>query len=178
MYTLVLNLSYEPIRLIHWEKAVVLFFSGKVEIVSYYNHPLRSMSLNMEIPAVVRNMKYHKVGDRIDLTRSNIYARDSYTCQYCNTKLDEKLLTIDHIIPKSRGGQTTWQNLVTSCQTCNFGKANRTPTEAGIKLIRKPTKPTWIPALLIATMNRKQIPEQWLPWISNKTTKETKKNEY
>jgi len=97
-------------------------------------------------------------------SRQNIYARDKYKCQYCGQRFSSEELTYDHVIPRSRGGKTEWENIVTCCVDCNRRKGGRTPAEAGMKLIRKPVKPTWIPALRI-TIGFREVPQSWRDYL-------------
>lgn len=134
---LVLNASYEPLNITSWRRAVVLLIKGKAEQLEnnktliYYHFPL---------PSVIRLRHYVRVPyKRIPLTRRNILERDCYTCQYCNAQTEK--LTLDHVIPRSRGGGDTWENIVTACVKCNIKKGNRTPKEAKMNLINSSKKP-------------------------------------
>lgn len=106
---------------------------------------VRSQHHSLRVPAVVRLIRF--VGFRkrdIKFSRQNLYARDKYRCQYCGDKLPPKELTCDHVIPRSRGGKTMWTNIVTCCRPCNRKKGGRMPEEGGFKLLKKPTKPSWL----------------------------------
>jgi 5-methylcytosine-specific restriction endonuclease McrA len=107
---------------------------------------VRSPSIRMLVPEVIILTDYTRnpLKDRkLRFSRQNIFKRDNYTCQYCSSKNNRKELTIDHIIPKSKGGPTNWTNITTACFKCNIKKANRTPQEANIKLLSQPTAPSW-----------------------------------
>jgi len=158
---LLLNITYEPLKIINWKKAITLLFLGKVEVIEEYGREIHSVSFTIKLPSVVRLLKIVKrPKSPIKFSRQNIYARDRHKCQYCGARFSTEDLTYDHVLPKSRGGKTKWGNIVTCCFGCNRKKGGRTPAEASMKLIRKPTRPTWIPAIRI-TIGFKQIPESW-----------------
>ncbi|HMO02248.1 MAG TPA: HNH endonuclease [Oligoflexia bacterium] len=145
---LLLNASFEPLKVISWQRAVTMFFSGKVEVIEEYDHQIRSVSIVIKAPAVVRLLKLVKIGRRSPpLSRTNILARDQFTCQYCRKELSSKEATLDHIIPRSQGGTTSWENIVCACPDCNRQKGGRTPTQAKMRLIKKPIRPDWLPIL-------------------------------
>ena len=134
---LVLNASYEPLNITSWRRAVVLLIKGKAEQVEHNGKFIYS---NFPLPTVIRLLHYIKIPYKeIPLTRRNILERDSHTCQYCRYRGDQ--LTLDHVIPRSRGGGETWENLVTACVRCNVKKGNRTPRESSMILLTKPRKP-------------------------------------
>ncbi len=130
-------------RIINWQKALRLWFQDKVEILEYHSAFARSPSLSMQIPSVLRLKKYikPKKNNKIRFNRQNVYLRDKHTCQYCHIIFTYKQLTLDHVIPASKGGPKTWENVVTACRPCNQTKRNRTPHQAGMPLKHKPIKP-------------------------------------
>ena len=133
---LVLNASYEPLNITSWRRAIVLLLKGKAEQLE---HNDRIMYADVPFPTVIRLRYYVRVPYKeIPLTRRNILERDRNTCQYCGVK---EQLTIDHIIPRSRGGGDTWENLVGACVRCNVKKGNRNPKEANMTLLSKPRRP-------------------------------------
>jgi 5-methylcytosine-specific restriction endonuclease McrA len=137
---LVLNQSYEPLAVCRARRAVVLVFQGKAEMLEDglgYIHTIREA---IPLPSVIRlgQMIKRPRRDR-KMTRYEIFNRDRYTCQYCGVQ--GRNLTLDHVIPRYRGGQHTWENVVSACAVCNRRKAGRTPKEANMKLIRPPTPP-------------------------------------
>ncbi|MBI5326120.1 MAG: HNH endonuclease [Ignavibacteriae bacterium] len=159
---LILNQSYEPVSVCSAKKAIILIFLTKAEIVAKRDGKLvRSINLSMPFPSVIRLARYIKVPfKKIELSRRNILKRDGFRCQYCGTKSHE--LTIDHIIPKSRGGSDSWDNLVSACKSCNNKKADRTPEEAGIHLIKRPRRPHHI---LFITQYMGKVDENWKPFL-------------
>ena len=157
---LLLSASYEPLKVISWQNAVGLFFLGKVEIIEEYDHHIRSVSMAIKAPAVVRLLRFFRVGRRSPpLSRANVLARDGFRCQYCNLEMTTKEATLDHVVPRSQGGKTTWENIVCACATCNRKKGGRTPKEAHMKLLSKPGKPDWLPVLNVKFHGN--VPEAW-----------------
>lgn len=134
---LVLNASYEPLNICGWKRAVVLIFKGKAEQVE---HNGKVIYPNFHLPTVIRLRKYVRIPHKeIPLTRRNLMHRDYYICQYCSNKTHN--LTIDHVIPRSRGGLDSWENVVACCQNCNVKKGDRTPKEANMHLQKQPKTP-------------------------------------
>lgn len=159
--TLLLNATYEPLRIISWQKAVTLFALEKVEILEAYDRMIHSVSFSIQLPSVVRLLRFvnwHK--DPVKFSRKNIYLRDHGQCQYCGADLQPKEITYDHVIPKSQGGITCWENVVTCCIDCNRQKGGRTPQQAHISLLTKPHKPKWHQAFRL-TLGITQMPESW-----------------
>lgn len=133
---LVLNASYEPLNITSWRRAIVLLIKGKAEQLE---HNSKILYADLPFPTVIRLRYYVRIPYKeIPLTRRNILERDRNTCQYCKAR--EKL-TLDHIIPRSRGGGESWENLVAACVRCNVKKGNRTPKEADLVLLKKPRRP-------------------------------------
>ena len=162
---LLLNITYEPLKIINWKKAITLLMLGKVEVLEEYGRDIHSVSFTLKLPSVVRLLMLVKRPiNQVRFSRQNIYARDKYKCQYCGQKLPVEDLSYDHVVPKSRGGKTLWNNIVTSCMVCNRKKGGRTPREANMRLIRKPSKPKWLPALRI-TIGFKEVPTSWQDYL-------------
>lgn len=145
MRTLVLNSSFEFLGFCDWQSAVSAAYTGKVIVEEEYDREVHSPSVTMRIPAVIRLRHYVKVVyERItyvSYTKRNVHLRDNFTCQYCGEKKMQSKLGIDHVLPESRGGKTTWDNTVSCCHGCNGLKGAQTPQEAGMKLIKVPAKP-------------------------------------
>ncbi|MEW6666972.1 MAG: HNH endonuclease [Thermodesulfobacteriota bacterium] len=164
-HVLLLNITYEPLKIINWKKAVTLLCLGKVEVIEESDHTVRSVSFTIKLPSVVRLLRMvRRPRGAIRFSRQNIYARDRYQCQYCGDRFSTEDLTYDHVLPKSRGGRTRWENIVTCCVECNRKKGGRTPGEAGMRLIRTPARPDWVPALRI-TIGFHKIPERWRDYL-------------
>ena len=128
--TLLLNATYEPLKVVNWQKAVTLWCQGKVEIIAHHDREVRAVSFSFKLPSVIRLLRYVRIKKRFDyvpFSRANIYARDEYTCQYCAGVFPTQELTFDHVIPVSQGGRKDWENIVTCCVTCNRRKGGRTP---------------------------------------------------
>lgn len=155
---LLLNASFEPLRVISWQRAVSLFFLEKIEVLEEYDHEIRSVSIAIKAPAVVRLLNYVKPGKRVPpFSRFNIFARDNFRCQYCGRSLSAKQATLDHVLPRSRGGKTCWENVVCCCRACNIKKGARTPEQARMKLHKVPVRPGWLPVLQLR-LNGKDNP--------------------
>ncbi len=136
---LVLNASYEPINVCAARRALVLVLKGVAAAEEHSQTLVHSARNALRLPSVIRLLEYRRIPHQArSLSRKNILMRDRYTCQYCLSVLPSAELTLDHVIPRSRSGETTWENLVTSCLECNNRKGNRTPEEAGLKLARQP----------------------------------------
>ena len=142
--TLLLNATYEPIKVLSWERAVTLIFQGKVEVVEEYDEILRSPSYEMNKPSVVRLKTYARQERRVRFSRNNVFRRDDYKCQYCGCTPGVNYLTLDHVLPRAQGGKTTWDNIVSACKPCNSRKAAKTPEQARMPLLhgmpRTPSK--------------------------------------
>lgn len=145
---LALNASFEPLRLVSTQRAIRLVLQGKAEVVEADEKTvIRSEKQAIPKPLVIRLVKFIKIPVRFrrKVTNTFLFARDRYTCQYCGRKDKElrgrEVLNRDHIVPRSRGGDNTWENCTTTCSTCNSKKDNRTPAEAGMKLLSTPTEP-------------------------------------
>lgn len=127
-------LSYFPLSVWPWQEVIKAVFLDRVEVVSSYDQVVRSPSFEMALPSVVA-LKSYVAQDRAPaFTRFNLFLRDSFSCQYCGVSED---LTFDHVNPRSKGGRTTWENIVTACAPCNLAKGGRTPIEAGM-FVRQP----------------------------------------
>ena len=139
---LVLNNSFEPLHVCTARRAVILLFTGRAERVEDSLRIIRSPSIVWVLPAVIRLHRYVKrpVSPAISFNKKNILKRDAYTCQYCGRNGGERM-TIDHIIPKSLGGRTVWENVVSACRACNLKKGNKPLQEVRMVLLRKPSKP-------------------------------------
>jgi 5-methylcytosine-specific restriction endonuclease McrA len=134
---LLLNASYEPLNICSWKRAVVLLLKGKAIEVERNG---KQLTPDMPLPLVIRLQHYIKIPHKsIPLTRKNLMHRDKYMCQYCGKTGGD--LTVDHILPRSRGGKDEWENVVVACLRCNVGKGSRTPEEAGLSIRTKPVRP-------------------------------------
>lgn len=143
--TLLLNAVYEPIQILTLEKALILQFKDKVHVEEIRDDlKIRSSDCEWDAPNVIRLKRYIDLYSKIRAStgkkRNKIYLRDRFKCSYCDKKCKIDEITLDHIIPKSRGGEDTPENLVTSCKPCNQKKGNRTPEEANMELLHKPIK--------------------------------------
>ena len=158
---LVLNASYEPLNITSWRRAVVLLLKGKAEQLE--NNGMYIYT-EFPLPTVIRLLYYVRVPYKeIPLTRRNILERDRHTCQYCGYKGDD--LTLDHVIPRSRGGGDSWENLVTACVRCNVKKGNRTPKEAHMLLRSQPRRPYSSLHFEIVKYTRGNLNQEWRKYV-------------
>lgn len=182
---LVLNRSWQPVGILNLEKALAKLFSEhrdgepKATIVDCANdfkiltwkdwsllkpaegeESMSSVSATFRIPSVIKLTRYDKIPNhRVHYCRKTIYKRDNFTCQYCGSRPGSSELSIDHVMPRSRGGLTTWDNCVLACVSCNTRKADRTPAQAGMKLLRQPRKPRCSP------VRCDYIVKDWETWL-------------
>ena len=169
---LVLNRLWQAVNVCSTRRALTLLFEGQAQVVQgggdgsfqTFNfrewrnlseqapHPesINTISFRIRVPRVILLMIFDRLPKKeVKFTRHNIFERDRNTCQYCGKVFDRKDLNLDHVIPRERGGPTTWENIVCSCIRCNTVKANRTPQEAAMHLIRKPKRPKWRPFIQV-----------------------------
>lgn len=182
---LLLNIDYTPLEVISWRRAVEQLLAGRVQLVEKYpDRMIRSPSVSLAFPAVVRLIGQY-VKRRIRLTRRNILARDTFTCQYCGARprrstggprLEE--LTIDHVVPRAQaqGGWvtlpwtgrrvriTSWENVLTACEACNARKADRTPDQAGMPMRKRPRPPSTVDIAWMSIF-RGDIPDEWRDYL-------------
>jgi 5-methylcytosine-specific restriction endonuclease McrA len=159
---LVLNATYEPINVCTVRRAVVLLLKSKAEVVEHATWELRSETTAMARPVVIRLVTYVRVPrdtHRRKITRRAVFARDGWSCQYCGSRSS---LTVDHVIPRSKGGSSDWDNIVASCAPCNRRKADRLPAQVDMHPRRTPTAPSPTVFIHVAAPT---IPAQWRQWL-------------
>ena len=163
METLVLDQSYLPVARVHWQRAVTLFFMGKVEIVDEYeDKDIRAVTFSMKMPSIVRFIRAIRSKKKaVKFSRENVYARDKGRCQYCATPVPRHEATYDHVLPRAAGGKTEWSNIVICCYDCNQKKASRTPEQAHMKLRAVPVRPKTLPDMRVTVVWRKGDPDNW-----------------
>ena len=159
-------------KVLDWQKALILWFQDKVEILEYHTVFARSSTRQYRLPSVLRLKSYIRGAHRhrIRFCRENVYMRDQYKCQYCGKAHERRELTLDHIFPASRGGIKSWQNMVTACRRCNQKKANRTPEQARMPLLSRPEQPQWLPEKEIK-ISTSHSPESWQNYFYIKVEK-------
>ncbi|VVA26514.1 PREDICTED: HNH endonuclease [Prunus dulcis] len=172
---LVLDISYRPVNVVCWKRAICLEYMEKADVLEYYDQTVNSPNGSFYIPAVLRVPHLLQIVKRRriknNLSRKNILCRDSFTCQYCSSREN---LTIDHVLPIVRGGEWKWENLVTACARCNSKKGQKTLEEANMKLTKVPKAPKDYDILAIPLTSaaikmlkmRKGTPEEWLQYLS------------
>ncbi|GAB2211060.1 hypothetical protein Droror1_Dr00016351 [Drosera rotundifolia] len=173
---LVLDFSYRPVNIVCWKRAICMEYMEKADVLEYYDRAVNSPSGSFYIPAVLRvpyilqAVKKRQVENT--LSRRGVFRRDGYICQYC---FSDKDLTVDHVVPASRGGRRTWENLVTACSSCNSRKGHKTLEEAKMTLIKMPKVPKeyeiiYLPiASSVLTLLKKkkiEMPEEWQQYLS------------
>lgn len=169
---LVLNRLWQAVNVCSARRALALLFQGHAQVVysdesgqfqTYdffqwsdfskrkpHDESISTVSFRIRVPRVILLMMYDRVPrQEVKFTRHNVFERDKNTCQYCGNRFERKDLNLDHIIPRDKGGPTTWENIVCSCIPCNTRKGNRTPLEAGLRLVRKPKRPKWRPFIQV-----------------------------
>lgn len=167
---LVLNSTYVPIDTTGWQKAISLVSSGRAVIEDVYEGLfLRSPSTTFPLPSIIRFItkmaKYFRRG--VKFNRRNIWIRDKGKCQYCGKTVPIEEFTFDHVIPKSKGGKTIWENIVVACYKCNQKKEGRTPKQAKMTLIQKPFKPKNLSDGGLPGLNPNNVPESWKDYLGS-----------
>lgn len=164
MDVLLLNNNYEPLNVCSMVRAITLMVKGKAEILHHNGHIVRTGSQELRAPSVLR-LRYHvkRPVPQLRLSRHSILARDNYRCQYCNVAGKE--LTIDHVIPRRLGGPHTWENVVACCRKCNLKKGDKSLKEAGMKLIKTPKRPHYIPYISLPEYLRAKEREDWMQYL-------------
>jgi len=161
---LVLNATYEPLSVVSLRRAIVLLLKEKAELLEAAETTLRARGVNMPVPLVIRMVYYVRIPRNmmLPLSRRTVMARDQYTCQYCGATPLRAELTIDHVLPRSRGGVTEWENVVVACRVCNQQKGNRTPREAGMHLVRQPRRPRYVALAFLGEQTHREVWSKYL----------------
>jgi 5-methylcytosine-specific restriction endonuclease McrA len=178
---LVLNRVYRPVHVTSVRRAFSLLYQGVAKAIdeqfqlfdfeswsalaAAHHDAIHTVNRSIRVPRVIVLVAYEYLPrTRVRFSRFNIYARDENTCQYCGTRFHRAELNLDHVVPRSRGGSTSWENVVCSCVACNLRKGGRTPDEAGMRLLRQPGRPRWTPMFRNAT--RRAFYREWRPFLS------------
>ena len=178
---LVLNRNYQPVHVTNVKRAFSLLYMGVaraidnqyklydfdswLELSTAEHEHISTIDRAIRVPRVLVLMAYEYLPKgRVRFSRLNIYARDADTCQYCGRNLPRSELNLDHVVPRAQGGRTSWENVVCSCIECNLHKGGRTPEQAGMKLLKKATRPRWTP--FFRTAQKRITYREWLPFIS------------
>jgi 5-methylcytosine-specific restriction endonuclease McrA len=160
---LLLNFTYEPLGIVDLQRAVRLLFARKAEVVHAHGREVRSATFAFPMPSVVRMLYYiRRTRKRVALTKKNVLLRDGYVCAYCGDR-GSRDMTVDHVVPSSRGGRSTWENLVACCATCNARKRDRTPDDARMPLRIRPREPRFIPWVVV---RRHTAPDEWGKYLA------------
>lgn len=187
--TLILNQQFRPHEVVDWKDAVTRMFTGRLEVLVQYDEVIAHIdrqtlatfpelkralrqvigtdaeSLAIKVPAVaVLRRKLHQTKTGVKFSKINVCLRDGFCCQYCGVKLPMSLLNYDHVVPRSQGGKTTWENIVMACYSCNDKKGGRTPEQAGMALLSVPVKPQVLP-MNEPFLDARRAPPEWEPFI-------------
>lgn len=191
--TLVLDAGYQPHRVVGWQRAAQLLHDGRAEVVELYEETIRAISREtakalqlskqmltwfelgvddsdpdvfvVRVPAVVRLLGVVGRKKVVKFSRINVLTRDGFACQYCGEPKPMRELNYDHVVPRSQGGKTTWENIVAACYRCNARKGSRTPEQAGMRLLTRPVKPKSLPIAHLRIESLREIPECWRSWL-------------
>mgnify|MGYP002152975746 CR=1 FL=1 len=134
-------LSYFPLSLWSWQDAIKAVFMSRVSVISEYDFAVHSPSMEMNLPSVIALKDYVHITRKPAFTRFNVFLRDRFECQYCGSRYNTEYLTFDHVVPRSLGGRTTWENVVAACSPCNLHKADKLAKKVGMRLLKKPRQP-------------------------------------
>lgn len=161
---LVLNATYEPLNIVSVHRAIVLLLKEKAEIVEAAKRKVRAEHLAIDWPLVIRLVAYVPIPRRLPLplSRRTVLARDMYTCQYCGAQPGKHGLTVDHVIPRARGGATVWENVVTACALCNLRKGDRLLEEARMTLRAKPERPRFVAIVFLSEAHAHAVWRKYL----------------
>ncbi len=162
---LILNFSYEPLQFCTARRGLVMVLSGRAEQIECDGYLVRSPSISLQVPTVIRvlNLVKRKVRKSVSFSKKNILRRDGFMCQYCGDR--DHPLTVDHIIPKSRGGKTIWVNVVVACKPCNMKKGNRTAREANMRLRKAPSRPKFNFHQIVVPVGPPSHVESWMKYL-------------
>ena len=165
MRTLILDETWRPVAVVTWQRAMYLLVTGKAQPVHEYDDVrIRSAREEFKLPSILRMLARHKRKKSVTFNRLSVFARDNFQCSYCGIHCSPKKMTIDHVLPLSRGGQNRWTNVVAACGACNNKKGNKTPKEAGMNLRVKPHRPKWSPGLVLKLRTNDPL-DIWEPWL-------------
>lgn len=162
--TLLLDNTFFPVKIISWQRAMILLLTGRAEVVlEYQDIEIHSVNFKINLPKILRLYTKHRSSRNVKFSRQNVFVRDNHTCQYCYQKFRQEVLTIDHVTPVSKGGQTTWENVVASCAGCNTKKGSKSVKEIGFKLLKEPRRPNWSAKMYLRLKDGD--PPEWFEWF-------------
>jgi 5-methylcytosine-specific restriction endonuclease McrA len=165
MKTLLLTPWYFPIKILRWQDAVKMKYEGTIDVIVEYDETVCSPSITWQMPAVIRLHKMPKMQKRgVKFSRINVYQRDHFCCQYCSKKFPFAELSYDHVVPRSAGGRTVFENIVTACRKCNSKKDNKSCDDSGMWPINPPRRPHSLP-LAAPIFNISKIPAEWSGFV-------------
>jgi 5-methylcytosine-specific restriction endonuclease McrA len=162
---LVLDQGYQPHRIVSWQCAITMLFRNVAEVIEEYDEDVRAVTFVMKMPAVIRLLKRIARRRAVRFSRMNVLLRDNFTCQYCGHKFPTRQLNYDHVLPRSQGGKTCWENIVASCFECNHRKAGRTPEQARMHLLKRPERPKTLPLMAFHVEDGDALPDIWASYL-------------
>jgi len=162
---LVLNATYEPLNVVSVQRAIVLLLKDKAELVEAAENRMHSINLSIPVPLVIRLVYYVRVPHKLNvpLTRRTVMLRDNYSCQYCGAQLPKSDLTIDHVVPKVKGGVTTWDNVVCACKPCNLRKGGKSLEQTGMHLRSVPDRPKYLALVWLSNVHGHEVWHKYIP---------------
>lgn len=166
--TLVLDVSYQPVQRIIWQEAIVLVLKKAAFVIE--DHPekyINTVSWKVGMPSIIKLVRPNKRRKAIKFSRHGIYLRDKGRCQYCSAKLRKSEMQYEHVIPRSQGGTTCWENILMSCMPCNQKKGGRTPQQAGMRQLSVPVRPKSLPSSQEGLGFSSGMPESWKVWLED-----------
>lgn len=165
---LLLNSAYAPHKILGWEHAIVMIYTDKVDVIETTDEVIyRKGDEVVMMPSVIRLKKpIDNMKRAVKFSRVNVFTRDNFRCCYCGSPKRMSELNYDHVVPRHMGGRTVWENIVAACYPCNSRKANRTPEQAGMKLLRRPHKPRSLP-IMGPRFDPRDIPPAWAAWVKS-----------
>ena len=168
---LVLNQNYEPLNVCNSRRAIVMVFNGKAEVIELNGHYITTTTESFHCPSVIRLANLIKrPRPKLKLSRKEVFSRDRYTCQYCGSATKE--LTLDHVVPKSKGGGHSWDNLVSACKSCNHRKGGKSPSEARMRLLSLPREPKVSPHYVFLQKLHHSPHEEWKKFLPDVATRQ------
>jgi 5-methylcytosine-specific restriction endonuclease McrA len=163
--TLVLDSTGQPVKIVDWQKAMILVLTNKAIVIDAYdNVVIRSASESYKLPSILQLFKRSRRKRDVNFSKKGVFYRDDFMCGYCGDKVKSEELTMDHIVPACQGGIKSWENIISACKECNLKKGGRTPEEAGMDLKWKPYRPNWNAAMFIQLKKSDPV-EKWKDWI-------------
>lgn len=163
--TLILDSTGQPVKIVDWQKAILLVLTNKAIVIDAYDNVLiRSASQAYKLPSILQLLGRNRRKKEVNFSKKGLFFRDNCQCAYCGEKFKLDDLTMDHVVPACQGGKKTWENIVSACKPCNLKKGGRTPAEAGMDLLWQPYRPKWNASMFVQLKKSDPV-EKWQDWI-------------